>query len=259
MKYNKQNLLSLIHLIGDLCSRQELKWFREQLINHLLLAERESEYSRLRYQKMQLRKKGVEMYKGLVSKELKNSLAEDYMKSAIYWSLNDVSNAILYVFYQLEILLNEYCLAANAANKIKLQPTLFKFSFTENFNINCYDSFFDKNGSAKQITTINIWSKIVFWMLDSDSVKWEKDHHQTISDLCNIRNYVSHRSSSSNNQYVEDKIRYYKLAAFESIGFFFAIPKQVAISFKTIDPEKVIKESVSRHPIELKIVGQIEI
>ena len=262
-----ESLDKLLDFIDDLCKKEENKWFKEKLIEKFSTSTGFENFpSFLKYQKKQFRIKGRHFYANVKDEKLKQELINDYVEMAWYQSINNMNRFVLFAFYQMENLLNYYVILSNGLEKINANKDYFTISYDDKFNIDCLNGFFSydryKNEyTPKPIEKINIWSKLTFWVLDSDSKEWEKFNHSNISNMINIRNANSHRSSNTNNDSTNKTIEYLNKSDFSSLGFYINILKRIVDSFEKVDPKvKIYEIKIERKKLAgLTVKGNIDL
>lgn len=223
----KESLEKLLVLIDDICSKDENFWFKKKL---LLTISNNNGFENfpefVKYQKRQFRIKGNVFYKDIKDIKIKNELILDYMEMCWYQSINRVDRFVLFAFYQMENLLNYYSEKSGAFNKIKNNQNYYKHSYAPKFNIDAFKSYFHNN-QAQSIEKINIWAKITYWMIETNSINWEKLNHTTLSNLVNIRNNESHRYSLIENENVNTTIDILKKSDFSVLGFYIKVLRKI--------------------------------
>lgn len=258
---SKASLEKLLHLIYELCTLEENKWFKDTLSSKFSSNTGFENFpSFIKHQKNQFRLKGKSFYLIISDPKLKKELIEDYMEMSWYQSINNLNRFMLFAFYQMENLLNYYISISNAFEKINANKNYYTHQYASNFTVLVYDGFFYKE-EMKSIESINIWSKLTFWMIDSNNKEWEKLNHRNIGNLISIRNANSHRSSNSNNEYVENTIEILRKSDFSSLSFYINVLKGILESYKTVDPTvKIFENKMERQKLPgLKIVGKIDL
>lgn len=265
MKYNKETLEKLLLLIEEICNDKDNDWFTKELNQKFGTSSKFEDFPGfLLFLKKSYKVKAKEFYKNINDKSLKNELIKDNVEMQWYQTTHDVERFLLFTFYQVENLLNYYCINSDAFSKIQKDKNKYQHSFGPKFSIVCHDCFFDrKTGEPKPIEKVSpIYSKIVFWMYDSDRMNWYKSNHKNMSNLINIRNKTSHRSSTSQpNENVLKTIEFLTRQDFSSLSFYINILRELVKSIDEIGKVKVAiqpleKESTSKG---LKILGKIEL
>jgi hypothetical protein len=233
-KHKKENLEKLLKLIGEISNDPDNFWFKEELgntYNKEYAFENFPEF--IKFQKKQFKIKGNNFYKNITNNELKKSLINDYVEMCWYQSINNIERFALFCFYQMENLLNYYCVSSNSFSKINSNPKKYTIDFGYKFVIDCQKGFLNFGVKGK-IEKVSIWAKIVFWMIDSNSEVWEKSNHQNISNLINIRNNESHRNSLNNNKNVSKTVDFLKVSDFSNLGYYIKILKEIIGSIKIL-------------------------
>ncbi len=258
---SEQNLKKLLNLIDELCSIDENQWFKEALIKKYSKKSDFQDFPEfLKHQKKQFRLKARTFYSSINDKKLKKQLVDDYVEMMWNQSVNNVDRFMLFSFYQLENLLNYYLNISNAHNKIYSNKNYYTHSYNRSFTVVAYDGFFYK-AQAKAFEKVNIWSKLTFWMIDSNSVEWESKNHFNISNLINIRNSNSHRNSKQINKDIRNTVQLLKVADFSYLGFYLNVLKYVLKSLDKVSPE-VKKIEIKKDIPKLKgltIQGKIDL
>lgn len=233
-KPTKENLTKLLKLIEIISKNEENKWFLNELSNRLNTNLSFPEYFKL--QKSQYRVKGKNFYKSIKNKKLKIELVNDYIEMSWYQSVNNIDRFLLFAYYQMENLINYYCKISNVYEKLKLNKDYYTHSYSDNFQIVTYDSFY-YNDKQKPLSKVSIWAKLTYWMYDSESIDWEKKNHINFSNLINIRNKNSHRSSEILNKDLESLIKILKKSDISILSFYTSILKFILKSYDRINPE----------------------
>lgn len=257
---SKESLEKLLRLIDELCACEENQWFKEALSSKFGGKNGFENFPAfLKHQKNQFKIKGRSFYAAIADEKLKKELVDDYIEMSWYQSVNNLNRFMLYVFYQMENLLNYYISISNAFEKIDTNKNYYIHKYPPKFTVIVYDSFFYKN-EEKSIKDISIWSKLTFWMIDSNNKDWEKMNHRNINNLISTRNAISHRNSNSNNKYVDDTIDALKKSDFSSLSFYFNVLKKILETYNYVNPE-VVKYDVKMERQKVtgpKQVGFIE-
>jgi hypothetical protein len=233
----KENLIKLLDLIEKLSQKEEHKWFKDELSNKF--SEKSNIDSFPEYfkaQRLQYKIKAKNFYSTINDKKLKLELINDYVEMSWHQSVNNIDRFLLFVFYQMENLINYYCKISNAFEKLELNKDYYTYSFNEKFNIITYDSFYFR-GNQKPLAKINIWAKLTYWMHDSDSIEWESKNHFNLSNLINIRNKNSHRNSEIKNEDMLSLIESIKKSDITAFSFYVNILKQILKSFEKVNPK----------------------
>ena len=217
MKYKKESLEKLLLLIDELFNEPENNWFKEELSKMtesptLTLDKNELCFdSFVRLQRKMFRLKANEFYKNLTDADLQKELIKDYQEMLWFKMLNQIDRYYLFIYYQMENMLNFFILKNDAFNRIKSDPGSYQLKFTEGFIVKCYSYFFNKDGKANEINKINsVWAKLVFWSLEANEDRWIIDKKQTLDNIINVRNLLSHKNSSQQNSFVKNQIELWK-------------------------------------------------
>lgn len=257
----KENLIKLLDLIEKLSQKEENKWFKDELSNRFIKKPNiESFPEYFKAQKLQYRLKGRNFYSKINDKKLSTELINDFIEMSWYQSVNNIDRFLLFVFYQMENLINYYCKVSNVFEKLKLNKDCYTHSYNERFTIIPYDSFYFK-GVQKPLEKINIWAKLTYWMCDSKSIDWELKNHFNISNLINIRNKNSHRSSELINEDLLSLINSIKKSDITAFSFYVNILKHILKTFEKVNPE-VRKLEIMTDIKKLKgpnIIGKIDL
>ena len=258
---NKESLKKLINLIENLSSIEDNLWFKNELLLKLggdPKIESFPEY--FKSQKLQFKIKARNFYSEINDTKLKNELVNDFIEMSCYQSVNNVNRFVLFTFYQMENLINYYCRVSNSFEKIKKNKDYYTHSYSKGFNITPVDSFFFNN-EPKAIEKINIWSKLTFWMKDSNSVDWERENHTNFFNLITIRNANSHRNSELNNDGLLIKIEKLKKSDLTALSFYISILKHITSTLRNVNTE-VKRLEVKRESNKLKgttVMGKIDL
>lgn len=268
MNYNKESLSKLLLLIDEIGAKPENSWFKEVLTQKFGGASGSSfdDFPTfLMHLKKNYKLKATEFYKNIHDKKLKKELVKDNVEMQWYQATHDVERFLLFTFYQVENLLNYYCIKADAYDKIEKDKNRYQHSF--GFTVICYDNFFNKNsGSTIPIEKVNpIYAKIAFWLVNSTRTGWYKSYSNSynMSDLIKTRNLISHRSSTSEpDANILKRIESLRRKDFSSLSFYINILKEIVKSIAelsdnsvTIHPAEVVHSQKTR----LKIVGKIDL
>ncbi len=262
-----ESLEKLLDLIDKLCIQEENQWFKEKLVEKFSKSPGFENFPEfLKYQKKQFKIKGRYFYEKIKDEKLKLELINDFIEMSWYQSINNVNRFALSTYCQMENLLNFYSIKSNAFEKIFANKNYYTIKYTDKFTVESLKSYFyypyDKN-TFKSIEKVNIWAKITYWVLDSKikMTDWEKDYHSSTSNLINIRNITTHRSSISKNDSTKNTIAYLKKADLSSLGFYINILKEIVGTLKDIDPTVKIHDiNLEKPKIKApKIVGKIDL
>lgn len=260
MSYKRESLEKLLLLLEEICNEEENLWFKNRL--HEQYSEIGDNFpSFFKHLKKQYKIKANTFYKDISDKNLKMQLIKDFIEMYWYLGINDVNRFCLFTYYQIENLLNYYITESNAFEKIMTNKNYFIKQFNEKFTVVCFDKFF-QNGNKQSLDKINIWAKIVYWTLDSNSEEWENQNHSNISNVVNIRNSNSHRNSTQcANEKNEETLKYMVKSDYSNFGYYANILKKIRDSLKKISTKVELKKSVQvigipKAPI---IVGNIDL
>lgn len=260
MSYKRESLEKLLLLLEEICNDEENLWFKNRL--HEQFSEIGDNFpSYFRHLKKQYKIKANTFYKDIPDNNLKVKLTQDYVEMSWYLGINDVNRFCLFTYYQIENLLNYYITESNAFEKIKTNKNYFIKQFNEKFTVVCFDKFF-QNETNQSLDKINIWAKIVYWALDSNSEDWENQNHSNISNLVNIRNTNSHRNSTQGpNEKNEETLKYLARSDYSNFGFYANILKKIRDSLNKISTKVELKRSgtVVEKPKGPTIVGNIDL
>lgn len=233
---SKANLEKLLNLIDEICAIEENRWFKESLSSKFSSENGFENFPAfLRYQKSQFRIKGRLFYKDIPDIKLKNELINDYIEMSWYQSINNLDRFMLFVFYQMENLINYYILISNAFEKIRVNKEYSTYEYSPKFIVNIKKDFYNHNNDEKSIEKIRVWSKLTFWMIDSKNYDWEEKNHRNLSNLITIRNSISHRSSNIKNEYIDRFIKNLKESSFSDLGYYINVLKKILESCKSVD------------------------
>lgn len=275
MDEKNKNLQNLLKLVKELSSKDDLEWFKNDLILHFSSSTKPTDStdnkslknnfkfndfpSFLRFQKKNFRLKGKTFYVNIKEIELKNQLINDFVEMNWFLNMNDIDRFMLFTFYQFENLLNYYCTKSNCFEKIEKNKNFFIESFAENFVVICSDNFFYKT-ECKSIEKVSIWAKLVFWFKDSNNDEWEEGNHTNISNLIFIRNKNAHRQPKYSNEKVINTISRLEKQDISKFSFYINILSHILKSFEFIDTRVVelnIKNKKNKR-IGTKQVGFID-
>ena len=172
---------------------------------------------------------------------------------------NDMKQAFVYTFFQMENLLNFYITNSKAFEKIRLNQDFYNHSLNENFVVNCYINF-NKVNNYKDINKINIWAKIVYWACDSKQTDYLTAYVSNFYNLVNIRNEENHRNSNSPSSY-DKTIENLRQGDFTDFSFYINILKKIYKTCINIDDKVVEKGKLSNKSANkgLKVVGYIDL
>lgn len=260
-KPSKESLLKLLDLISKISELEGNQWFRKELSNRFYeksFSDSFPEY--FKKQKQQYKIKGRNFYSDIKDKNLRNELVIDFVEMSWYQSINNINRFMLFAFYQMENLINYYCLISNSFEKIIVNKDFYSHSYNEKFTVIPYDSFYFKE-TKKPLEKINIWAKLTYWAIDSNSIDWESNNHYNISNLIKFRNENSHRNSELVNEELVQLINTIKKADITVLSFYINILKYISKSLDKVNPEvKKLEIKVERKKIEgPKVIGKIDL
>lgn len=266
MSNNKDTLQKLLLLISDISEDPKNLWFKEELhkIYGIPKPPAFNDFPTfLKHLKRNYKIKAKEFYKNIKDQKLKNELVKDNVEMQWHQTSHDVERFLLFTFYQIENLLNYYCIKTDCHTKIEKDKNRFQHSFGP-IHIVCADNFFDnRTGEKKAISKVTpIYAKIAYWLINSNRVNWYSSSSYNMSNLIKIRNKINHRSSSSPiDKNILETLELLKKQDFSSLSFYINILKEIV---KTIN--EIGKEAISIEPIEqkhsrngLKIKGKIDL
>ncbi len=256
-KYSKESLEKLLILIREICADDANEWFKNLLYTPSNDESQRNDFaSILRHIKRQHKVKANTFYDKIVDKKLKAQLVSDYIEMLWYQNLNNIERFMIFVFYQMENLLNHYCKVNDCYKTIQSDKSSFRIEFNPKFIVSCHNSFFDERGE-KSIEKVSIWAKLVFWTIHSNNVQWESTNHQNFQNLINIRNQNSHRYSALDYAYNLTTITTLTKADFSSLGFYTALLKKISESFINDSPQiRVNQPTATARP---KVVGFMDL
>jgi hypothetical protein len=179
----------------------------------------------------------------------------------MYWYQinNDVNQLFVYAFFQMENMLNYYASHSNCYEKIKLNKDYYTHTFSENFIISCSSTFLNKDDSAKSITKVNIWSKLIYWAYDTNNIEFLKKQGNNFSNLINVRNNFIHKSAEKNKP-ENFAIDYVRQSDYTYFGYYINLLKEIVKTLENISG-KVEKKGFIETNIILpgpNILGKID-
>uniref|UniRef100_UPI004048A41A hypothetical protein n=1 Tax=Algoriphagus sp. TaxID=1872435 RepID=UPI004048A41A len=206
----KKNLLKLLDFIDEISHLHENQWFNDILrskfenkassetyLNHEAL-ELVNELKRSKYYlrtiDRKIWKEAIAYYSCIFYTDLKVELIHDYKEMKIAEKSDDIIEFTRRIVMQLENCLNAVCTILKSHDLIKASPEKY-----QNNNTNLLmgeHSFFNVNGSEKQISKISIQSKIFFAKQYYDIYYSYND----MRDMITIRNKSSHRGEYSEKE-----------------------------------------------------------
>lgn len=267
MRTKEDSLTKLLLLIEEICDDPANSWFREELAQKIGVAAEPSFKdfpTFLKHLKKNYKIKAKEFYRNIHNKKLKNELIKDNVEMQWYQATHNVERFLLYTFYQIENLLNYYCIETNSFEKIEKNKNHYQHSFGSNFTVICYDNFFSKKtGDPHPIEKVNsVYAKITYWLKHSNRVAWYSSSSYNMSNLIKVRNKNSHRSSSSQpDENILKTLDILKKQDFSSLSFYINIVKEIVKSIdelgdNTVPIQPVEMASSSKGP---KILGKIDL
>ena len=273
MNEKTKNLQNLLKLVKELSSRDDMEWFKNELVVHYSSSTKTTNSvdnkslinnyefndfpSFLRFQKINFRIKGKAFYFNIKEIELKNQLVKDFVEMYWFLNMNNIDRFMLFTYYQFENLLNYYCTKSNCFEKIEKNRNYFIESFGKNFVVICSDNFFYKT-QCKPIEKVSIWAKLVFWFKDSNNDEWEGKNHTNISNLINIRNKNAHRQPKYSNEKVINTISLLEKQDFSKFSFYINILSHILKSFESIDNRVVELNKIKNIIRGPKTLGYID-
>jgi hypothetical protein len=206
----KKSLLKLIEYIDELSHLPGNQWFHDKLkskfesktksevhINedaHELINELKRSKYYLKSIDRNIWKEALNYYSSILYTDLKLELIHDYKEMKIADKSDDIIEYTRRIVMQLENCLNAICILLKSHELIKVSP--------ENYRNNSTDllkgefSFFNSDGSAKQLSKISIQSKIYFAKQYYD-IRYS---YSDMSQMITIRNKSSHRGEYSERE-----------------------------------------------------------
>jgi hypothetical protein len=249
MKYKKESLDKLLQLINQICQDDENTWFREQLVELLLKPplmfselEKDGFGSFFKLLKKQFKIKATYLYRNIPEKKLKSELIIDCTKMYWFQVNNDIQGMFIQAFYQMENMLNYYLINSNAFDKIIKSPSHYEYHYSDKFSVICKHGFFSSDKFVP-IEKVTIWSKIVYWSVESENSDFLKNQHRNFSNLVNVRNDYIHKNSITpkKSEFVVSKFTFDDYSAF---GFVINILKQIVGTLIDIDRLSVTKQTI---------------
>lgn len=240
MNYKKDSLEKLLLLIDGVLSRPENEWFRQELAKRF--TKNESilgfpEFAKLL--RKNFKKKAKKIYSDFNDVKLRQILIKDNVEMQWYMVLNDPGRFLLFLYYQIELLLNKYCIDFNSYEKINAEKNRFYFKVNDGFEIVCFDSFYSKDRTGaiikKPLEKINsIWAKLIFFVIDSNNIEWLEKNKSNFSTLINTRNKMSHRGFEIEDEsdYIYQNLKKLSLLDFSAYSFYTNLITKILSSFK---------------------------
>jgi hypothetical protein len=199
----KKNLLKLIDFIGEISRFPENQWFTDALrskfesksnsegpknleVQELVTELKRSKYY-LRTIDRNIWKEAINYYSCIMYSDLKIELIHDYKEMKIAEKSDDIIEFTRRIVMQLENCLNAVCTLLKAHEIIKASPEKYRDNNTN--LLTGKFSFFNDDGTEKQVTLISIQSKIFFTKQYYDIYYPYND----MRDMITIRNKSSHR------------------------------------------------------------------
>jgi hypothetical protein len=206
----KKSLLKLIEFIDELSHLEGNQWFHDKLkskfesktksefyINdevHELINELKRSKYYLKSIDRNIWKEALNYYSSILYPDLKMELIHDYKEMKIADKSDDIIEFTRRIIMQLENCLNAICILLKSHELIKASPD--KYRSNSNDLLEGKFSFFNSDGSAKQLSEISIQSKIFFSKQYYDIRYSYNDMNQMIT----IRNKSSHRGEYSERE-----------------------------------------------------------
>lgn len=233
---DKEKLEKFLLYIVEVANSPENEWFKAKLINSLNSgsSEKVTDFgSYFRLLKVQLRLKANHFYQNILNKKLKDQLIKDCLNMYWYQLNNDVIQQFNYTFFQFENLLNYYADKSGINKKIENNPSKYRYEYsydgnTSPFAVNC-----DKDIS-RPINKIGIWTKVVYWAIDTNEQEFLKKNHSNITTLINFRNQNLHRNSLAGIK-LPSQIDNIKKQDFSHFGYYIKILKKILDSCAKIE------------------------
>lgn len=268
MNYKKDSLEKLLLLIDDVLSKPENEWFRQELAKRF--TKNESilgfpEFAKLL--RKNFKKKAKKIYSDFNDENLRQTLIKDNIEMQWYLVLNDPGRFLLFLYYQIELLLNKYCIDYKSYEKINSEKNRYYYKFSDRFEVVCFDNFYfkDQNGLVRQkpFEKINsIWAKLIFFVVDSNNVEWLVQNKSNFDTLFNIRNKMSHRGLEIENEsdYYYQKLKKLSILDISAYSFYTNLITKILNSFNKnfISNYQDISEVNKKLP-GLKILGKVNL
>ena len=198
-----KNLLKLIDFIDEISQLPENQWFIDALkskfesksssdvhkgieVQELIIELKRSKYY-LRTIDRSIWREGINYYSSIIYADLKIELIHDYKEMKIAEKSDDIIEFTRRIVMQLENCLNAVCTLLKSHEIIKASPA--KYRDNSNNLLTGKYSFFNDDGTEKQVTLISIQSKIFFTKQYYDIYYPYND----MRDMITIRNKSSHR------------------------------------------------------------------
>jgi hypothetical protein len=207
---DKEQLLKLYDFIVEISEIKNNEWFRNKLkskfkdnksfepsINNegqdLLYELKRSKYY-LRTIDRNIWKEALNYYTSILYADLKMELIHDYKEMKFADKADDIVEFTRRIVMQLENCLNAICILLKSHELIKLSPDKYRNTNTD--LLNGEFSFFNTDGSCKQLSKISIHSKIFFAKQYYD-IKYS---YNDMSQMIIIRNKSSHRGEYTDRE-----------------------------------------------------------
>lgn len=207
MNETRKNLKSLIDFVTEISKIEENRWFRESLLNNLIESNNSTNNELntelfIRVLRKNFSKKAKDFYGSFLDEKLRKDLISDYKEMLWYKTIGNIERQYLFIYYQLENMLNFYIKKNEAFEKILNNPNIFSIKFSDKFDVNCKTYFYSKNDIPIEINKISsIWAKLVFFAVDTKSEQWLLDKKKHFDNIIQLRNDVSHRNSTELNKF----------------------------------------------------------
>jgi hypothetical protein len=201
---DKKSLNKLIEYIDELSHLPGNEWFYDKLkskfqvsinedANELISDLKRSKYY-LKSIDRNIWKEALNYYSSILFTDLKLELIHDYKEMKIADKSDDIIEFTRRIVMQLENCLNAICILLKSHELIKLSPEKYRNTGTD--LLYGEFSFFNSDGSSKQLSKISIQSKI-FFAKQYYEIKYS---FSDMSQMITIRNKSSHRGEYSERE-----------------------------------------------------------
>jgi hypothetical protein len=207
---DKIKLSKLIEFIAEISQLKGNEWFKERLMSKLenngsfktkesieeldILKDIKNSNYYLRSIDRKIWKEALIYYSSIKYTDLKIGLIQDYKEMKIADKNDDIIEYTRRIVMQLENCLNAICIILKSHELIKASPDKYRNNSTDLLKGDF--SFFNLDGSAKQLSKVSIFSKIFFAKQYYDIFYSYSDMNQMIT----IRNKSSHRGEYSERE-----------------------------------------------------------
>lgn len=207
---DKKSLVKLIEYIDELSHLPGNQWFHDKLKSkfesktnsevyikddvHELINELKRSKCYLKTIDRNIWKEALNYYSSILYTDLKLELIHDYKEMKIADKSDDIIEFTRRIVMQLENCLNASCILLKSHDLIKASPDKYRNSSTD--LLTGEFSFFNPDGSEKQLSKVSIQSKIFFSKQYYD-IRYS---FSDMSQMITIRNKSSHRGEYSERE-----------------------------------------------------------